>query len=58
MTPLPKEADPEMLKKWIDISAQKRIPDPSELKGLIVFMASRAVTYSTVSCILANGGFL
>ena len=57
MTPLLKEADPEMLKKWIDISAQKRIPDPSELKGIIVFLASRAATYFTGSSIIADGGY-
>jgi len=57
MTPLLKKADPEMLQKWIDISAQKRIPDPAELKGIIVFLASRAATYFTGSSIIADGGY-
>ncbi len=57
MTPLLKVADPEMLQKWIDISAQKRIPDPSELKGIIVFLASQAASYFTGSSIIADGGY-
>jgi NAD(P)-dependent dehydrogenase (short-subunit alcohol dehydrogenase family) len=57
MTPLLKEADPDMIQKWIDISAQKRIPDPSELKGTIVFLASKASSYFTGSSIIADGGY-
>jgi NAD(P)-dependent dehydrogenase (short-subunit alcohol dehydrogenase family) len=57
MTPLLKKVDPEILKKWIDISAQKRIPDPSELKGIIVFLASQAASYFTGSSIIADGGY-
>lgn len=57
MTPLLKAADPEMLKKWADISVQKRIPDPSELKGIIVFLASPASSYFTGSSIIADGGY-
>jgi NAD(P)-dependent dehydrogenase (short-subunit alcohol dehydrogenase family) len=57
MTPLLKIADPEILKKWIDNTIQKRIPDPSELKGIIVFLASQASSYFTGSSIIADGGY-
>jgi len=57
MTPLLKIADQEILKKWIDNTIQKRIPDPSELKGIIVFLASQASSYFTGSSIIADGGY-
>ncbi len=57
MTPLLKEADKELIDKWISMSPQKRIPDPSEIKGLCVFLASEASGYLTGSCIIADGGY-
>jgi NAD(P)-dependent dehydrogenase (short-subunit alcohol dehydrogenase family) len=57
MTPLLKKADPEILKKWIEMSPQKRIPDASELKGITVFLASPAASYFTGSSITADGGY-
>jgi NAD(P)-dependent dehydrogenase (short-subunit alcohol dehydrogenase family) len=57
MTPLLKKVDPEMLKKWVDSTPQKRIPDPSELKGIVVFLASQAASYFTGSSITADGGY-
>ena len=57
MTPLLKKVAPEMLKKWIDSTPQKRIPDASELKGIIVFLASQAASYFTGSSITADGGY-
>ena len=57
MTPLLKKADPEILKKWIDMTPQKRIPDASELKGITVFLASQAASYFTGSSIIADGGY-
>jgi NAD(P)-dependent dehydrogenase (short-subunit alcohol dehydrogenase family) len=57
MTPLLKLADPEILKQWVDMTVQKRIPDPSELKGIIVFLASQAASYFTGSSIIADGGY-
>ena len=57
MTPLLEEADKELIDKWISMSPQKRIPDPSEIKGLCVFLASEASGYLTGSCIIADGGY-
>ena len=57
MTPLLKLADKEMLDEWISYTPQKRIPDPSELKGIFVFLASQAASYFTGSAIVADGGY-
>lgn len=57
MTPLLKIADKKLLKEWSDICPQKRIPDPAELKGICVFLASRASGYFTGSAIIADGGY-
>jgi len=57
MTPLLKEADKKLLDKWADICPQKRIADPSELKGICVFLASKASSYFNGSCIIADGGY-
>ncbi len=57
MTPLLKEADKKLLDGWISISPQKRIADPSELKGIFVFLASQAASYFTGSVIVADGGY-
>jgi len=57
MTPLLKLADKEMLDVWTSYTPQKRIPDPSELKGIFVFLASQAASYFTGSAIVADGGY-
>ncbi|MBM3705645.1 MAG: SDR family oxidoreductase, partial [Actinobacteria bacterium] len=57
MTPLLKLADKKMLEQWSDICPQKRIPDPAELKGITVFLASKASSYFTGSAIIADGGY-
>jgi NAD(P)-dependent dehydrogenase (short-subunit alcohol dehydrogenase family) len=57
MTPLISKTDPEMLKKWTDMTPQHRIPDSSELKGIVVFLASQAASYLTGSSIIVDGGY-
>lgn len=57
MTPLLKEADKDILSKWVDMCPQKRIPDPSELKGIFIFLASKASSYFTGSSIICDGGY-
>jgi len=57
MTPLLKLADKEILDQWISLTPQKRIPDPSELKGIFVFLASDAASYFTGSSIIGDGGY-
>ena len=57
-TPLLKEAGEEMLKLWSSLNVQKRIADPSELKGVVVFLASEAASYITGHVLVADGGYL
>ncbi len=57
MTPLLKLADKKYLDQWISYTPQKRIPDPSEFKGLCIFLASDASNYVTGSAIVADGGY-
>lgn len=58
MTPLLKLADKKkILNQWASLTPQKRIPDPSELKGIFVFLASDAASYFTGSSIIADGGY-
>lgn len=57
LTPLLKLADKEILDEWAAMTAQKRIADPSEIKGLCIFLASEASSYVTGSAILIDGGY-
>ena len=57
MSPLLKIADKEILGQWASLTPQKRIPDPSELKGIFVFLASDAASYFTGSAIIGDGGY-
>lgn len=57
-TPMLKEAGAEMLETWASMNVQKRIADPSELKGIVVFLASRAASYVTGHILVADGGYL
>lgn len=56
-TELLKEADEEYLKFWSSIPAQKRIADPAELKGIFIFLASKAASYFCGSLIVCDGGY-
>jgi len=56
-TPLLKLADKKYLDQWASVAAQKRIADPSELKGIFVFLASQASSYFTGSAVVADGGY-
>jgi len=52
-----KLSDEKQLKDWASYTPQKRIGEPSEIKGLCVFLASRASSYVTGSAILMDGGY-
>ncbi|UCF92853.1 MAG: SDR family oxidoreductase [Desulfobacterales bacterium] len=57
-TPMLKEAGDKMLKEWASLNVQKRIGDPSELKGVVVFLASAAASYITGHVLIADGGYV
>jgi len=57
MTPLLRLADKKILDEWASYTPMKRIADPSEIKGLCVFLASKASTYVTGSAIIIDGGY-
>jgi len=56
-TPILKKADKEYLKEWRNKSAQKRMAEPSEFKGIFVFLASQASSYFCGSSIVSDGGY-
>jgi NAD(P)-dependent dehydrogenase (short-subunit alcohol dehydrogenase family) len=57
-TPMLLEAGEEMLNAWASLNVQKRIGDPAELKGVVVFLASDAASYITGHLLVADGGYL
>jgi len=57
-TPMLKAAGDEMLNTWATLNVQKRIGDPAELKGVVVFLASDAASYITGHILVADGGYL
>ncbi|MCK4795287.1 MAG: glucose 1-dehydrogenase [Desulfobacteraceae bacterium] len=57
-TPMLKEAGEEMLNAWAALNVQKRIGDPIEIKGVVVFLASDAASYITGHILVADGGYL
>ena len=56
-TSLLKEADEKYLNLWSSFAAQKRISDPAELKGIFVFLASKASSYFCGSLVVSDGGY-
>lgn len=57
MTPLLRLADQKILDEWASYTPMKRIADPSEIRGLCVFLASKASSYITGASILIDGGY-
>jgi sorbose reductase len=43
---------------WAEHTPMKRIGDPKELRGAVVFLASDAASYMTGSEIVVDGGYL
>jgi NAD(P)-dependent dehydrogenase (short-subunit alcohol dehydrogenase family) len=56
-TPLLKAADKKLLDEWAARSVQKRMADPTELKGVAVFLASQAASYVTGHILVVDGGY-
>lgn len=56
-TALLKAADKKYLEHWSSRTAQKRMADPAEIKGICVFLASQAASYFCGSLVVADGGY-
>ncbi|KAG2182543.1 hypothetical protein INT43_007474 [Umbelopsis isabellina] len=48
----------ELGDQWVEHTPMKRIGDPKELRGAVVFLASDAASYMTGSEIVVDGGYL
>ncbi|MFC6465299.1 SDR family oxidoreductase [Marinilactibacillus sp. GCM10026970] len=46
-----------LIGEWEDLTPMKRIGDPEELKGVAVYLASEASTFTTGSDIIVDGGY-
>lgn len=50
------ELDP-LKEQWKELTPMKRIGEPSELKGVAVYLASEASTFTTGSDFIIDGGY-
>ena len=57
LTPLTKKRGPEYHEKWKSLTPMERLGDPSELKGAVVYLASRASTFMTGNELIIDGGY-
>ncbi|CAM0138377.1 hypothetical protein VKS41_002927 [Umbelopsis sp. WA50703] len=48
----------ELGNQWVEHTPMKRIGDPKELRGAVVFLASDAASYMTGSEVVVDGGYL
>jgi sorbose reductase len=47
----------EMKEEWFSLTPMRRDADPRELKGVYLYLASDASTYTTGADILVDGGY-
>ncbi len=47
----------KMADEWADLTPMGRVGEPYELKGLALFLASKASSFVTGSVILVDGGY-
>ncbi|HPX93500.1 MAG TPA: SDR family oxidoreductase [Bacillota bacterium] len=51
-------SEPDWVKtNWTDWTPQRRIAEPEELVGMVVYLASEASSFVTGSCLIIDGGF-
>ncbi len=56
-TPMVLAAEEKVIDEWRQLNVQKRMADPSEFKGVVVFLASKAASYITGHVLIADGGY-
>lgn len=47
----------EMVEEYLYLTPMKRMADPSEIRGVVVFLASKAASFITGSVIVMDGGY-
>jgi gluconate 5-dehydrogenase len=50
------KANPNSLELFTELTPMKRIADPEELEGVIVFLASDATSFMTGAVLVVDGG--
>ncbi|KIO15535.1 hypothetical protein M407DRAFT_93260 [Tulasnella calospora MUT 4182] len=50
-------AQPALMDKWIDLTPARRIGDPEDLKGAVVYLASDASRFTTGTELRVDGGY-
>jgi len=57
-TPISADCAFEMKEAWYELTPMKRDADPRELKGVYLYLASDASTYTTGADIVVDGGYV
>lgn len=56
-TPMTKPALDKYMDEWLSLTPMRRMGEPYELKGVIVFLVSKASSFITGSVMLVDGGY-
>ncbi|KAK9468568.1 hypothetical protein V1512DRAFT_257403 [Lipomyces arxii] len=50
-------ADKDLIRKWLEATPMKRMGEPEELQGVVLWLASKASSYTTGADIAIDGGY-
>jgi len=56
-TPMLKRVSDKIAEEWLSLSPMGRFGEPYEIKGLALFLASKASTFMTGTTIVIDGGY-